>query len=38
MYRSKREQLRITDFFRNNNDLRMARDTSYIYANALSDS
>ena len=27
-YRSKREQLRITDFFRNNNDLRMARDTS----------
>ena len=28
MYRSKREQLRITDFFRNNNDLRMARDTS----------
>jgi hypothetical protein len=28
MYRSRREQLRITDFFRNNNDIRMARDTS----------
>lgn len=26
MYRSKREQLKITDFFRNNNDMRMARD------------
>jgi DNA repair protein NreA len=26
MYRSKREQLRITDFFRNNNDMWMARD------------
>ena len=26
MYRSKREQLKITDFFRNNNDMWMARD------------